>query len=73
MREAMFQVIRDAQGSAFITGVLLLMTILTLCGAAVYWLSFSWMLAIAVCWAMLMSVPFLVRGLSIWLVERQSR
>jgi hypothetical protein len=65
----MILIFRELEGSAFITGILLLLVLLGFCAMA--WLIFDSyvLLAVFVCWGVVAFVPFLFRVVNLWLVS----
>jgi hypothetical protein len=68
----MIQILRELEGSAFITGILLLLVMLGLW--AMIWQMFgnSVLLVVLVCWAVAAFVPFILRVVTLWLSPRGS-
>jgi hypothetical protein len=66
----MILIFRELEGSAFITGILLLLVLLGFC--AIAWLMFDsyMLLAVFVCWIVAAFVPFIFRVVNLWLVSR---
>lgn len=65
----MIQVLHDLEGSAFITGILLLLVLLGFLAMA--WLMFgsSVLVGLVVCWVIVAFVPFIFRVVNLWLLS----
>lgn len=68
----MFQLVRQAQGPAFIIGFLLLLSVGALCGLAFQWLGHSRLGMLLACWLAAMAAPFLVRYINLRLSAQRA-